>query len=190
MDNILVNINKDIINGYVYIYKDKEKNSYKNIIEDKIIKILPQDIIFTLPFSGLNNDRNNIDFIKNSYTKNKPKNLEEYLKGDKRGKENILIVYTFSKIGESINLSEKESYMEKISSEIKTLLKFKQLLNEFYENNEYKTFILKFKAEGAKNINFYISEIRKYKETNKIVNDSKKYIFMISIKREFNSKKN
>ena len=25
MDNILVNINEDIINGYVYLYKDKEK---------------------------------------------------------------------------------------------------------------------------------------------------------------------
>ena len=51
LGNLLVNINEDIINGYVYIYKDKQRNTYENIIEDKIIPIIPQDIIFTLPFS-------------------------------------------------------------------------------------------------------------------------------------------
>ena len=49
MDLILVNINKDIINRYVYIYKDKEKNSHKNIIEDKK-KVLPQEVIFYFAF--------------------------------------------------------------------------------------------------------------------------------------------
>ena len=77
MDLILVNINKDIINRYVYIYKDKEKNSHKNIIEDKIKKVLPQKVNFLC----LSQD------FKNSYTTNKPRNLEEYLKGDKMGKK-------------------------------------------------------------------------------------------------------
>ena len=56
LDNILVNTNKDIINGYIYLYKDKDKNSYSEIIKDKVIPILPQDIIFTLPLSDLKNE--------------------------------------------------------------------------------------------------------------------------------------
>ena len=32
LGNLLVNINEDIINGYVYIYKDKQRNTYENII--------------------------------------------------------------------------------------------------------------------------------------------------------------
>ena len=160
MDNLLVNTNEDIINGYVYIYKDKQRNTYENIIEDKIIPIIPQDIIFTLPFSELIKEKNEANFIKNCYSKNRPKSLEEYLGNFKKEKEKTLIVYTFSKIGESINLPEKESYLEKIASEIKTVFKFKQILNEFYDKEkkvEYKYLILKFNSDNAMNINFFIS---------------------------------
>ena len=189
MDNILVNTNEDIINGYVYIYKNKPKNSYKDIIEDKIIPIIPQDIICTLPFSELSKEKKEIDFIKNSYSKNRPKSLEEYIKN--KGKENILLVYTFSKIGEAINLSEKESYMERIASEIRNVFKFKQILNEFYDKESkvnYKSLILKFNSENAININFFISYIKHYKENNKITDDNKNFIFTINIQREFDSK--
>ena len=56
MENILVNINEDIINGYIYLYKNLKNNSYKDIIKDKIIPILPQNIIFLLALSNLNNE--------------------------------------------------------------------------------------------------------------------------------------
>ena len=192
LDNILVNTNEDIINGYVYIYKNKQKNTYKNIIEDKIIPIIPQDIIFTLPFSELIKDKNEADFIKNSYSKKRPKSLEEYLTNFKKEKEKVLIAYTFSKIGEAIKLPGKESYMEKIASEIKTVFKFKQILNEFYDKEnkeEYKYLIIKFNSDNAININFFISEIKHYKEINKITDDNKYIIFIINIQRKFDSKK-
>ena len=185
MNNLLVNTNEDIINGYVYLYKNRENNSYKDIIKEKIIPILSQDIIFTLPFSNL--DKKEMESFKNDiYSNYKFNSLEEYLKSDKRGKENILIVYTFSNIGLSINLSEKDNYMEIIASQINNVFKFKQLLNEFYENKQYNSLIIKFDNNNSKYINFFISEISHYKEINKIDNNNKKYIFVIGVRREFN----
>ena len=185
----MVNTNEDIINGYVYLYKEKKNNSYQDIIKEKIIPIIPQDIIFILPSSELNKEDK--DFIKNAYLQNRPKSLEEYLKDYKKEKEKILIVYTFSKIGEAIKLPENESYMERIASEIKTVFKFKQILNEFYDKDkkiENKYFILKFNNDNAVNINFFISEIKHYKEINKITDESKNFIFTINIQREFDSR--
>ena len=190
LDNLLVNTNEDIINGYVYIYKNKQKNSYKDIIEDKIIPIIPQDIIFTLPFSELIKEKNEADFIKNTYSIKRPKSLEEYLTNYKKDKEKVLIVYTFSKIGEAINLPGKESYMEKIASEIKTVFKFKQILNEFYDEekkDEHKYLVIKFNSDNAVNINFFISEIKHYKQINKITDDTKYFIFVINIQRKFDT---
>ena len=191
MDNILVNTNDDIINGYVYLYKDKEKNTYKDIIRDKIIPILSQDIIFSLHLSELNNEKRDMDALKKDiYTNIKYNSLEEYLESEKRGKEEILIVYTFSKEGESIKLSEKEKYLEKVTRDIKNIYKFKNILNDLYENKEYKSLILKFDSENAKYINFFITEIKNYKERYKIKNDLKTYIFTINIQRDFNLEKN
>ena len=198
LDNILVNTNEDIINGYIYLYnKDeyKNKNSYRNIIKDKVIPILSQDIILTLPKSDLSNDKDKKEFdwlnneIKNS--SNKYNSLEEYLKSDKKENEDILLVYTFSNTGESIKLPEKENYMERITTEINNVYKFKHILNEFYENEKYKSLILKFESANAKYIYFFISEIKNYKENkkDKIDDNNKKYIFTINIKRDFNSSK-
>jgi len=131
LNSIFVNTNEDIINGYVYIYKNKQKNTYKDIIKDKIIPIIPQDIIFTLPFSELNcqNEKEEMKSIKNEYIKNRPNSLIEYLQSYKKEKENILIIYTFSKIEKPINMPEKDNYMELVASEIKNVFKFKQKLN-------------------------------------------------------------
>ena len=204
LDNILVNTNKDIINGYIYLYKDKDKNSYSEIIKDKVIPILPQDIIFTLPLSDLKNETHEFDSLtRDIMDSNKKYNsLEEYLKSDNRGKEDILIVYTFSNTGEAIKLSDKENYMERITTEINNVYKFKQILNEFYEienyqsttpeKEKYQALILKFESETAKYINFFISEINNYKEVNnkKFQHRNKKFIFTINIKRDFNKNKN
>ena len=192
LNNIMVNTNEDIINGYVYIYKDKPKATYKDIIRDKIIPILPQDIIFTLPFSQLSKEKEEANFIKEEYSKNRPKSLDDYLKNFKKEKEKILIAYTFSKIGNAINLSEEGSYIEKAASEIKNLFKFKQILNELYDKDkkiEVKYLILKFDEESAVNINFFISEIKHFKEINKIEDEDKYFIFTINIQRKFDLKK-
>ena len=65
LDNILVNTNEDIINGYLYLNKDKENNSYRDIIKEKIIPILSQDIIFTLLLSDLSKEKREFDSLNN-----------------------------------------------------------------------------------------------------------------------------
>ena len=223
LDNLLVNTNEDIINGYVYLYKDKEKKTYKDIIREKVIPILSQDIIFTMPLSALKDESKELNSlkidIKNSNCKYN--SLKDYLQSDKRGNEDILIVYTFSNTGEAINLhdikinnnennnissekeninsedenkmSKEENYMERITSEINTVYKFNQILKEFHENKNCETLILKFESENAQYINYFISEIRNFKENEKEYEKegeikAKKYIFTINIKRELNLK--
>ena len=187
MENILVNTNEDIINGYIYLYKNKEKNSYKDIIKDKIIPILSQDTILTLSSSDLINDQKEYDFLNTAINDNEKFNsLDDYLK--KRGNENVLIVYTFSNTGEAIKLEEIDNYMESIITEINNVIKFKHILDEFYEK-EKKTLILKLESDYAKYINFFISNIENYKDQNEIADDSKKSIFAINIKRNFDLEK-
>ena len=185
MDSLLVNTNENIINGYVSLYQDKKKSSYEDIIEEKIIPIIPQDIIFTLPFSKL---KDQMEYLKKQYFDKSYKSLDEYLNSNKRGEEEILMVYTFSKIEDSINLTKKESYMEKIVSDIKTASKFKHILKDFYEKDK-KILGLKFNSENTMFINFFISEINHFKESNEKKED-KKFIFIINIKRLFNLEHN
>ena len=196
LDNILVNTNKDIINGYIYLYQQKYKDqySYRDIIKDKILPILSQDIIFTMPLSELNNDKKEFDSLNNTIKDSLKKynSLQEYLNNENKGKENILIVYTFSDTGIAIKLEKNEKYMERITTEINNVYKFKQILNEFFEN-KYKSLILKFEHENAKYINFFISEIKHYKDQYKEkynTEEPQKFIFTINIKRESIKDKN
>ena len=187
LDNILVNINEDIISGYVYLYKNKENNSYKNIIKEKIIPLLPQDIIISLPLSELNKEKEEIIELSNNIDSfNRYDSLEKYLNDNKNDKENILIIYTFSKTGDIIYLTDKESHLVKIMRNINNIYKFKEMLKDFYEDEKYKSFILKLESEDAKYINFFIFELNKYQKINNVKNENKKFIFIINIKREFN----
>ncbi len=72
--------------------------------------------------------------------------------------------------------------MEIITTEINTGYRFKQILNEFYEN-KLKLLILKFESGNAKYVNYFISEIKNYKEIYQITDDTKNYIFTINKKR-------
>ena len=188
LDNILVNINENIIKGYVYSYKNRKNNTIQNILEDKIIPIMPQDVFFTLPFTRLNKEERILkSFIKKKYLENKFYDIYEYLESDKIRKENILLVYTFSKIG----LIQKERFMERIVSEINSLNKFKQVLQKFYKEKKYNYLILRFEKNNTNHINFFISEINEYKKMNKIKDDNtKNFIFIIHITRDFNFDKN
>ena len=129
-----------------------------------------------------------MEYLKKQYFDKSYKSLDEYLNSNKRGEEEILIVYTFSKIEDSINLTKKESYMEKIVSDIKTASKFKHILKDFYEKDK-KILGLKFNSENTMFINFFISEINHFKESNEKKED-KKFIFIINIKRLFNLEHN
>ena len=191
LDSLLINTNKNIINGYVSLYQGNE-NSYDDdiIMEKKIIPILPQDIIFALPFSKLSKEENGsiiIEDLKQKYLDKSYKSLDEYINSPNRGSEEILMVYTFSKIEDAINFSKKEikgEYLEAIVSEINTANKFEHILKEFYEKKSI--LVLKFNSENTMYINFFISEINQYKMSNNIHGKDKKFIFIINIKRYFN----
>jgi hypothetical protein len=186
LDSLLINTNKNIINGYVSLYQGNE-NSYDDdiIMEKKIIPILPQDIIFALPFSKLSKEENGsiiIEDLKQKYLEKSYKSLDEYINSPNRGSEEILMVYTFSKIEDAINFSKKEikgEYLEAIVSEINTANKFEHILKEFYEKKSI--LVLKFNSENTMYINFFISEINQYKMSNNIHGKDKKFIFIINI---------
>ena len=100
LNSLLINISEDIINGYVYYYKNKENNSYEDIILDKVVPILPQDIIFCINYSELKKDKKGKDLIekiKESYIKNNYENLDVFLTKNEKGKEKMYIVYRVEK---------------------------------------------------------------------------------------------
>ena len=209
LDNLLININEDIINGYVYLLRDNKnrKDISQEIIKDKVLPILPQDILLTLPLSDLSKTAKEMNIINNNLKLNiKYNSLDEYLQNNKERKEKILIIYTFTNTAESIKLSNKEDYIEKLTTEIYNVYKFKHILNEFYQNNHKSSLILKFESENSKFINFFISEIQNYQQNNinnknkeeidkesnenKYINlEDKNFIFTINIKREFDKNK-
>ena len=185
--------NNNVINGYIHLYKNRENNSYRDIIKDIIIPILPQDIIFSLTLSEINNDidKNYFDSLKRDIDLfDKYNSLEEYLNSDKIGKEYILIVYTFSKIFDLIQLNDNNNYLEIIAGGINCIFKLKKILKDFYENKNYKLLIIKFDNEDAKYINDFISEIKLYRNMNKINDNEKKFIFTVNIQREFDLNNN
>ena len=92
-------------------------------------------------------------------------------------------------IAEQIKLSENDNYMELLIEGIKSSYKFKKILNEFNENKKYELLILNVETESAKYINYFISQINNCKKINKIKDDTKKYIFVINIQREFDLSK-
>ena len=169
LNSLLINISENIINGYVYYYNNKENNSYEDIILDKVVPILPQDIIFCINYSELKKDKKGKDLIekiKESYIKNNYENLDVFLTKNEKGKEKMYIVYTFNR-ERALKLKDKEKYMEISSSQIKWVAQFRHVLEDYYKNDNLKKLILKYDARNAKNINFIINEINIFINNNK-----------------------
>ena len=86
---------------------------------------------------------------------------------------------------EKEQLKDKEKYMEISSSQIKSVAQFRHVLEDYYKNDNLKKLILKYDARNAKNINFIINEINIF-INNKFNENDKKFVFIVSIERNFN----
>ena len=182
---------------------DKEKSSLMNYENDIInniwqiiSKLLSQDImaiIFKENELNLKND------IKALYQQNHLHNFNELFDPSKnifnKKKNTKLIVYTFSKLLESVIKEEspimsqfgvlkRENIMERIVKSIKYDSDFDNIINDFYERNIYKILIFKFIENDLDKINqikFKINYIESGTNKNKI--QEKHIIFIICLNR-------
>ena len=184
LKDLLINCGREEIQGLIY-YETKKMNSRldKKIIEEivynKIVKILSQDIISILPDGHK---------IKELYLNEKKYyNLKTYINDLKEEKYKISIIYTFNSIASSIKGINNE--MSIAISEIKREEQLKRMIKEIQYKNEKFTDINDLKINFIY-INFeqynsdkiqYISEYIK-KNCKK---DNYKYIFIIHIQRNF-----
>ncbi len=186
LKNLLIGCKKEYIIGMIYYESDSSEKSSKNEndkikmnINNKIVKLLPQDIIINLDYKEL----------KDLYYKKKQYyNLEQYLNSKPTHK--ISIIYTFSNI---INV-DYEILSFKMISEIKSE---NQLLNNINDiiteranknrnknkiDNKNKNFIfIEFDESNSNYIGFLISFVF----NNYDKNEELKFIFVVHIKRSF-----
>ena len=186
LKDLLINCGKEEIQGLIY-YETKKRNNkldkknIEEIINNKLIKILCQDIISILPKGHK---------IKELYLNEKKYyNLISYINDLKEDSPKISIVYTFNSIAAAIKNINNDM---KISiSEIKKEEKLDSSIREIKYKNESKYLST---TEGKKNIIYInfdqfnsikIQFISEYIKKN-YKNDNYKYIFIIHIQRNFN----
>ena len=189
LKDLLINCWYEEIAAFIYQISINTKNNKKKIDEsnentiservyNKISKMLPQDIISILP---------EYHIIKNKYFEEKKYyNLKEYINDEENKRYKISIIYTFNNIANIINGINHE--MSFIVSEIKTENQLKNKINELKlrnENNKYEkkyNIFMHFEQIDTNKIqyisNFIISNFKENKYN---------YIFIIHIKRNFNS---
>ena len=190
LKELLINCGKEEIQGLIYYEMKKNKNKNKSnenkineIIYNKIIKILSQDIISILP----ENHR-----IREMYLNEKKYyNLKSYVDDLKEeGLKKISIIYTFDSTAvaiDGINNEMKflisniiiENQLERKIKEIKYQNE-KTFSNDIYINN--KIIYISFKQINSNKIQFVSEYIKK-----NCKNDNYKYIFIVHIQRNFNS---
>ena len=193
-------------NSYEY---DKEKENimkFEKIISNNIFqiisKLLSQDIMASIIYNE--NELHIENDIKEHYRKNHIYNFYQLFDISKnifiKGKNIKLIIYTFSKLLESIlkenspivsqfgNLN-RENIIEKIVKSIKNDSDFDIIINDFYEKEEKKILVFKFNENDLDKINqlrFKIKSIENEKNKNRIrVNriQGKHIIFIICLTR-------
>ena len=198
LEDLLINCDIPNIQGLVYYYskkimaneektkKEKEnndeklKNDLKEIIIDKIYKILPQDIISIL--SKNNKIKQRYDDKKKTY--NFISYLEDMTK-DENKDFTISIIYTFTSIAN--NIEGLEPQMSFMISKIKSEKEFKNTIEYLKKNNENpekKYIYIKFEQSNSQNIKYICNYILNN------FNDDYKYIIIIHIIRNFNKEKN
>ena len=190
LKDLLINCGKEEIQGLIY-YETKKKNNkldkknIEEIVYNKIVKILSQDIISILPDGHK---------IKELYLNEKKYyNLKSYVETLKENSCKISIIYTFNSIAVAIKGINNEMEIliseikmeEKLDSSIKDL-KYKNE-NKYINQNEGKNNIIyiKFEQFNSDKIQFISEYIKKnYKD------DNYNYVFIIFIQRNFNSQTN
>ena len=153
---LLINCDKEEINGIIFIYsqqlKDEDINEdyLEDIFASKISVILPQDIILIL----LNNKKNweqnqNLKSFYNKilekYNQNHHNNIKSFLSNYKDEINNKIIIYTFTRIIESINPEFLESLNIKSLGLINKCniseIRISSIHNEFYLEKEIEEFL-------------------------------------------------
>ena len=194
-------------------YDKKKENLIKyevdilNDIWQIISKLLSQDIMAAIIFNE--NELNIKKDIKEYYIQNHLNNFNELFNSTKaifsEGKNTKLIIYTFSKLLESVikekrpimtsfgNL-KRENIIERIVKSFKNDSDFDIIINDFYENSKEKLLIFKFNENDLDKINqikFKINSIEIEKNKFRMKNLQEKHIiFIVCLTRQKIENKN
>ena len=202
LSNLLINCNKEEINGIVFIESqkitqdnDKEEEYYEDKLISKISLTLPQDIILCI----LNNEENS-EFsqfnkkILDNYNKNAHNNIKSYLNNYK-GENNKIVIYTFTRIIDPINKDYLSSInIKETSIELNNIkeIRITSILNEFnlqteiddfLENNNYKICFIKLLPNKYSMID-YLKVIIENKEKEYQMKKDKYFIFLVHLNRK------
>ena len=187
--DLLIGCKKQDIQGLIYNFCNKRKNriainedenQIKEKVLNKIVKIIPQDII-------VNIHEDNV--LKEFYYKQAIYNtLDNYLKDD-GSKYLISIIYTFSNISSNINDVEELNF--NFFSLIKSEDQLKKSINGMIETNKNQkynqktTIFFHFDHNDSKKLNFVIPFLK-----NNYGEDRIKFVIIIHLKRNFILNKN
>ena len=189
--DLLINCGDPEIQGLIYYYskvpqingndgerrKENMTEKLKDVVINKIYKILPQDII-----SCLGKD----DIIRKKYTESKNvfnfKDYKNEIKKEINKEYKISIIYTFTNISNNVEGEDRE--MSFMISQVKSENEFENKIDEKKKNdNQEKYIYIHFDQSNSNKIKF-ISNYILYK-----TKDNYKYIFIIHINRNFNKAK-
>jgi len=188
LKNLLIGCHIEYIIGMIYYESDSTEKSTKNEndkikenINNKIVKLLPQDIIVNLD----NNALRDLYYKKKQYY-----NLEQYLNSKPTHK--ISIIYTFSNI---INV-DYDTLSFKMISEIKSENQLLNNINDMITERANNKNINKKKINDNKNKNFIFIELDESNSecigflisfvfNNYDKNEELKFIFIVHTKRNF-----
>ena len=182
LKDLLINCGKEEIEGFIYnldISLKKLENmnineeEIKENLFNKIVNLLPQDIIAILPEEH---------FFRNIYSDKKYCNFNEYISDDNNKNYKISIIYTFTNLSNVIIGSNNE--MSFMVSEIKNESHLINIIDEIKNksaNDKNKFILIHFEHNNSNKIQFITNFILKnYNE------DKYNYILLIHIKRNFN----
>ena len=191
LNNLLINCGDEEIQGLIYHYSidaSKDGNESDNedtqeqkvdekqlreIVINKIYKILPQDIIVIL-------DKKNI--LRKTYIEKKTiNNFNDYMNEEYKLYK-ISIIYTYTNRVDGLN-----SGMSFWISEIRSEIGLKSLIEEIknrYNKEEKKYICIHFEQSNSKHIKFICNFL-----LNNFENDDFNYLILIHINRDFNKTK-
>ena len=182
LKDLLINCGKEEIEGFIYnldIMKKKTENmnineeEIKEKLYNKIINLLPQDIIAILPEKHI---------IRNIYSDKKYHNFKEYISDEDNINYKISIIYTFTSLSNVIFGSNNE--MSFMVSEIKNENHLLNIIDEIKNKNaneKNKYILIHFEHVNSNKIQFISNFIIK-----NLNEDKYNYILIIHIKRNFN----
>ena len=200
LKKIFNNLDKEEINAYIYkIYNNYKYDELIDKVIEKLSLLLPQDIILYKKYSGFDNKYHRIaEKILEEYNKGEHKSFSSFLKKMKNVKN---IIYTFSGFFSNINIINniENEMIGKIelnnitTIEINSLTsenKFEDKLTEFFNDDNKKLCIIKFKSNERHFLN-YVKFFIENKEKETIFNDNEKikksFVFIVYLNRAFNS---